>query len=872
MRNVIDCTLRTNFFQKDAEGAYKPYVACKLDSRGLEELAAPRPVVEILVYAPNVEAVHLRFGKVARGGIRWSDRREDFRTEVLNLVKAQQVKNAVIVPVGAKGGFVPKQPAAGATREDVHAEAVRAYQTFVRALLDITDNIGPGGGVIAPAGVVRHDKDDPYLVVAADKGTATFSDIANTLARERGFWLGDAFASGGSKGYDHKKMGITAKGAWEAVKRHFREMGRDIQKDPFTCVGVGDMSGDVFGNGALLSGQMKLLAAFDHRHIFLDPDPDPAASWNERKRLFNLPRSSWADYDAKLISKGGGVYARTLKEIPLSPEAKALTGLKKNRASPPELMSALLTADVDLLWFGGIGTFVKAVAQSNADVGDRANDAIRVNGRDLKAKVVGEGANLALTQLGRVEYARSGGRINTDAVDNAAGVNTSDHEVNIKILMSGPLRRGELTEVERDRLLAAMSADVERLVLADNYDQTLALSVALRSGTRDLDAAGRLMHELERNGRLDRAVEFLPDDESLRALARDGQSLTRPDLAVLLAYVKLELKDAILASGLPDDSHFEAMLKGYFPPLATSRFSREILQHPLRREIVATRLANKVVNLAGPLFVQRMRELASAGGAEIARAFELAASAFGLEELKGRICALDLKIGAEVQNAMVAEIAELFRRLGLWFLVHLPADVPINETARAYANGVSELHGRLEGLISPFERLVTEARITELTAAGVPLDVAEDVAVLPLMGAACEIVLLAQSKSVAVDAAAGTYFAVGTEVGLDRLRGLAERVSAADHWDRLAIRRIVDDLFASQRMLAAEALALAGPRLSKGTRAEGAAAARAWAERRRADLARAKAFLKELEHGGPLGISKLTLANSQVQTLATESA
>ncbi|MGQ0741834.1 MAG: NAD-glutamate dehydrogenase [Alphaproteobacteria bacterium] len=871
MRNVIDSTLRTNFFQRDANGAHKAYIACKLDSHGLEELPAPRPFVEVFVYAPNVEAVHLRFGKVARGGIRWSDRREDFRTEVLNLVKAQQVKNAVIVPVGAKGGFVPKQVPVNAAREDAHAEAVRAYQTFIAALLDITDNIGPDGNVVPPSDVVRHDGDDPYLVVAADKGTATFSDIANALARERGFWLGDAFASGGSQGYDHKKMGITAKGAWEAVKRHFREMGRDIQSEPFTCIGVGDMSGDVFGNGMLLSRQTKLLAAFDHRHIFLDPDPDPGVSWNERKRLFDLPRSSWSDYDPRHISKGGGVYARTLKEIPLSTEVKALTGLTKSRASPPELMRALLGASVDLLWFGGIGTFVKASAQSNADVGDRANDAIRVNGQDLKAKVVGEGANLALTQLGRVEYARRGGRINTDAVDNAAGVSTSDHEVNIKILMSGPLRRGSLSSAERDRLLVAMTADVEQLVLADIYDQTLAISVATKGGPRDLDAAGRVMRELERSGKLDRAVESLPDDETLRLLARDGLSLTRPDLAVLLAYVKLDLKHAILAGNLPDDPHFGGMLESYFPPQAVARFKNEIVSHPLRREIIATRLANKVVNLAGPLFVQRMCELASASGAEAARAFELATSAFALDELRARICSLDLKVAADTQNAMVAELAELLRRLGLWFLVHLPAGAPINTTAQAYAAGIAELHGRFEGLISPFERQVTEARITELTSSGVPLDIAEDVAVLPLMGAACEIVLLSQSRSVPVDAAAGAYFAVGTEVGLDRLRGLAERVNAADHWDRLAIRRIVDDLFASQRVLAAEALGLGGAAFAKATRVEGASAARAWAQARRADLARTEAFLSELEHAGPLSIAKLTLASSQVQTLATES-
>ena len=872
MRNVIDCTLRTSFFQEDAQGRFKSYLASKLDSQKLDELPAPRPHVEIFVYAPKVEAVHLRFGKVARGGIRWSDRREDFRTEVLSLVKAQQVKNAVIVPVGAKGGFYPKQLPQNATREEVQAEGVRAYQTFIGALLDITDNIGPDGKVIAPKDVVRHDEDDPYLVVAADKGTASFSDIANAIAIERGFWLGDAFASGGSRGYDHKKMGITAKGAWEAVKRHFREMGRDIQSEPFTCIGVGDMSGDVFGNGMLLSKQTKLIAAFDHRHVFFDPDPDVEKSWTERKRLFDLPRSSWADYNTALITKGGGAFARTAKEIVLSPEMKALTGLKKDRVAPNDFIHALLMAECDLLWFGGIGTYVKSSGQSQADAGDRTNDSLRVNGREIKAKVVGEGANLGLTQLGRVEYARSGGRINTDAVDNSAGVDTSDHEVNIKILMSGPLRRAEIKEEERDQLLAAMTEDVGRLVLADNYDQTFAISVAQASSARDLDAAGRFMRELEKSGKLDRSVEFLPDDEALRALAREGLGLTRPDLAVLLAYAKLDLFHAVVASELPDDGYFAAELEAYLPPLAVKRFADELPNHRLRREIVASRLANETVNLAGPLFVQRMRELSSASGGEIARAFVLSANAFGLEELKIRVSALDLKVRADIQNAMMVDVAELMRRLGLWFLVHLPGGTGIAETVRIYGAGVAALKGHFAGLISPYEAQATEARIAELQAAGIPLDVAEDVAVLPLLGAVPEIVLLSQLHNVPVDAAAGAYFAVGTLVGLDRLRGLASRISVTDHWDRLAIRRMVDDLFASQRVLAVEAIGNARDVLKRGDRTKGAEAAQAWAATRQEDLLRAQTFLSEIEHGGPLTIAKLTLANSQVQKLAPQPA
>ncbi|HWU24823.1 MAG TPA: NAD-glutamate dehydrogenase, partial [Rhizomicrobium sp.] len=497
-RNLVDCILRTNFHQTGVGGAPAPYIALKLDSQMLDDLPAPRPHVEIFVYAPQVEAVHLRFGKVARGGIRWSDRREDFRTEILGLVKAQQVKNAVIIPVGAKGGFYPKQLPVNSTREAVQEAAIAAYKTFVHALLDLTDNITPDGTLVPPARVVRHDEDDPYLVVAADKGTATFSDIANAIAEARGFWLGDAFASGGSHGYDHKKMGITARGAWEAVKRHFRELGRDVQTEPFTCVGVGDMSGDVFGNGMLLSRTTRLLAAFDHRHIFIDPDPDPEASFAERKRMFDLPRSSWADYGKSLLSKGGGVFPRTVKEISLSPEIQTLLRTDAQKMSPDEMIKTLIKADVDLLWFGGIGTFVKAQSQTNHDVGDRANDAVRVNGTELRAKVVGEGANLGVTQLGRIEYALKGGRINTDAIDNSAGVDTSDHEVNLKILFSGPLRRGELSAEARDTLLDQMVGDVAALVLRDNYDQTLTLSVGTYRGAADLDAQSRFIRDLER--------------------------------------------------------------------------------------------------------------------------------------------------------------------------------------------------------------------------------------------------------------------------------------------------------------------------------------------------------------------------------------
>jgi glutamate dehydrogenase len=866
LRNVIDNVLRSNFRQRDEAGQPKPYIAMKLDSSRLDELPLPRPHVEIFVYSPQVEGVHLRFGKVARGGIRWSDRREDFRTEILGLVKAQQVKNAVIVPVGAKGGFYPKQLPVNATREAVQEAGVAAYKVLINALLDVTDNLGADGTVIPPKDVVRHDGDDPYLVVAADKGTATFSDIANGIAEGRGFWLGDAFASGGSHGYDHKKMGITARGAWEAVKRHFRELGRDIQSEPFTCIGVGDMSGDVFGNGLLLSKQTRLIAAFDHRHIFLDPSPDPLVSWAERQRLFDLPRSSWADYDTALISKGGGVFARTLKEIPLSDAVKALAGVSADRLSPAELIKALLKAPADLLFFGGIGTFIKAASQTNLDAGDRANDAVRVNGSDIRAKVIGEGANLGATQLGRIEYARSGGRINTDAIDNSAGVDTSDHEVNLKILLGSPVRRGALGMQDRDALLIAMTDDVAAHVLQDNYDQTLALSVAEGRAVKDLDAHGRYMRDLERRGRLDRAVEFLPDDVGLQKLENENRGLTRPEIAVLLAYAKLDLDAEIVASALPDDPTFQSVLAGYFPKAAVERFPDALAQHRLKREIISTVLANRIVNLAGPVFVARMKEMSGASGAHVARAFVVADGALGLSALRTRIDALDGKVDAATQTAMYTDVAEILRRLGLWFITNVAADADLASTIALYQAGVDALRGTFHTLVSPFEAADTEARIKRLTDAGVKLDVAEDVAVLPLLGGAPEIALLARNRSLGVDLVAGAYFAVGAEVGIDRLRSLAGRITATEHWDRLAIRRIVDDLYAGQRALTAEALDGAG---ATGNRGDGAAAVKAWAEKRGETLARVKSFLEMLERGGDPSIARLTLANSQIRELAT---
>jgi glutamate dehydrogenase len=663
-------------------------------------------------------------------------------------------------------------------------------------------------------------------------------------------------------------MGITARGAWEAVKRHFRELGRDIQTETFTCVGVGDMSGDVFGNGMLLSKKTLLIAAFDHRHIFLDPDPDPEKSWAERQRMFDLPRSSWDDYNRSLISKGGGVYPRSAKEIVLTPEVKAIAGIAPDKVSPGQLINALLKAQVDLLCFGGIGTFIKSSAQTNLDVGDRANDAVRVNGADVRAKVVGEGANLGVTQLGRIEYARNGGRINTDAIDNSAGVDTSDHEVNLKILLGGALRRGELKPDARDALLNKMTEDVAKHVLTDNYDQTLALSVAQARASKDLDAHARYMRDLEGRGKLDRAVEFLPDDIELRKRMQADQGLTRPELSVLLAYAKLDLDAEIIASDLPDDPTFESALASYFPPEAVKRFPADLHQHRLRREIIANTLVNRLVNLAGPVFVARMKEMSGAHGARIARAFVAADGAFALSALKSRIDALDGHVKAGIQIGMYTDIAEILRRLGLWFIDNVPGDVDLAETVALYRAGTEALRGTFAGLVSPYEARDTEARIAELQAAGVPLDIAEDVGVLPLLGGAPEIALLARARKLSVDLVAGAYFAVGATVGIDRLKGLAQRITATEHWDRLAIRRIVDDFFASQRALTSDALTFLDPAQAKGTRIDGAAAVAAWAEAHKDKLGRAKSFIAALEQQGEFSVAKLTLADSQIHELA----
>jgi glutamate dehydrogenase len=770
---VVLAILRCNFFQRSENGEHRPVLAFKLDPKGIPDLPLPRPRYEIYVVGPRVEGVHLRMGEVARGGLRWSDRREDFRTEVLGLMKAQNVKNTVIVPVGAKGGFVARQLPSG-PRDAIHTEGVAAYRQYINALLDLTDNI-VAGRVAPPPNLHRRDGNDPYLVVAADKGTATFSDIANAIAVERGFWLGDAFASGGSAGYDHKKMGITARGAWECVKRHFRELGRDIQREPFTVAGIGDMSGDVFGNGMLLSQQIKLVAAFNHQHIFIDPNPNPATSFAERVRLFALPRSAWTDYNARLISKGGGIYERSAKAIPLSVEVRSMLGIDATSATPNDVIRAILCMSVDLLWNGGIGTYVKASDEPQSAAGDRSNDAVRVDGRDLRAKVVGEGGNLGCTQRGRVEYALTGGRINTDFIDNSAGVNTSDVEVNLKILTSAIESRGALRRAERDRLLARLTGDVTKLVLRNNYLQSQALSTLELQSAARLPELQSLIRHLERKGELDRQVENLPDDEALATRRKQGLGLTRPELAVVLAYSKISLYRQLIDTNLPDDSYFAQEVERYFPSAVTQRFSKDIRRHQLRREIVTTAVTNSLVNRMGPSFVMRACEETSASAADVARAYSIARELLQARDIWSDIEALDNRIPSEAQYAAYADTARTLRHATMWLLRR--------QSALVVADTVSELSAPVRTFQQIVQRSLsgdlkrefvsTEQRYLD---AGLPATLATRLANGTSRDAAFDVAELAKLQRRPIVAVAADWFAIGEKLKLDWLGSRIDRL------------------------------------------------------------------------------------------------
>jgi glutamate dehydrogenase len=850
---VVRAVLRTNYFQKDAAGQAKPYLSLKLDPDLVPDLPEPRPMFEVFVYSPRVEAVHLRGGRVARGGIRWSDRLEDFRTEVLGLMKAQTVKNAVIVPVGAKGGFVVKRPPPGGDRAALLEEVVECYRTFMRGLLDVTDTIA-GGKVIPPPDVVRHDEDDPYLVVAADKGTATFSDIANEIAIEYGYWLGDAFASGGSAGYDHKQMGITARGAWESVKLHFRELGTDVETTDFTVAGVGDMSGDVFGNGMLLSPHIRLIGAFDHRHVFLDPNPDAATSFAERERLFGLPGSSWADYDPALISPGGGAFPRTAKSIPLSPEVRAALDVESESLTPSELIHALLRAPVDLLWNGGIGTYVKAAEERHAEVGDRANDAVRVDAEELRCRVVGEGGNLGFTQRARIAFARAGGRIFMDAIDNSAGVDCSDHEVNIKILLDTIVADGDLTGKQRNAILAEMGDEVAALVLRDNYEQTQAIATSTAQAASMLEVHERYVRSLEQDGTLNRELEFLPSDEGFDEREAAGGGLTAPEFATLLSHTKIALEQELLASDLPEDPYLSSELARYFPTRLREEFGAQLQRHPLRREIIASRVVNDLVNRAGTTFAFRLGDETGAGADDIARAYTAAREAFGLRELWSEIEALDGRVPTETQIAMRLKARILLERATRWLLRSRRRPLDIAVTVARYAPGAAALGQALPALLGSAELEAAQAKAAALDGVGVPAELADRVALLEALVPTFELVEIAAATELDVVAAAEVYFALGARLELHWLRDRIIDLPRETRWEAMARAALRDDVYAEQAGLTAEVLR------------SGAGAERWLAENANA-VERSLQVLADIRTGGTLDLARLSVAVREMRNL-----
>jgi glutamate dehydrogenase len=800
---VAQATLRINWFQRGPDGGPKEYLALKLRPADIPDLPQPRPAFEIFVCSPRMEGIHLRGGKVARGGLRWSDRREDFRTEILGLMKAQMVKNAVIVPVGAKGGFVVKRPPAerGALRDEVLA----CYRQLVGGLLDLTDNLVEDRSV-PPEDLIRYDGDDPYLVVAADKGTATFSDTANEVAARYGFWLGDAFASGGATGYDHKAMGITARGAWECVRQHFQASGVDYTRAPFTVVGIGDMSGDVFGNGLLLSPGIKLIAAFDHRHVFIDPDPDPRASFEERRRLFALPTSSWADYDPTLLSAGGGVYPRTLKSVHLSPQACEVLGTRAEILTPADLIRILLRAPVDLLWNGGIGTYVRAAGERDADVGDRGNDAVRIPATALRCKVIGEGGNLGLTQLARVEFARRGGRLDTDFVHNAGGVSCSDHEVNIKILLDRVVAEGDLTVKQRNALLEEMTDEVARLVLKDCYWQCRAVGLDELRAPSLLSEHSRFIRALEQRGALNRALEYLPNEEALAERRSAGEGLTRPELAVVLSYAKHTLYESLLASNLPEDPCLAPELVRYFPRPLRERFPERIRAHRLRREILAASVSNRLLNRMGSTFVFRLQEDLGAAPADVVRAHIVAWEVLAMRRLWSEVAGLDAQVEDRVQREMLSAGARLMARTTRWLLRSREGPIVVSAAIERYRGRVDILAGGLAELVDEGHRALLEETAAPLLEAGVPADLGRWVAGFDPLSRAFDLVEITEASGVEMKEAAQVYFALGSTLDLDWLGGCITALPAEDRWLARARAALRDDLSEHHRALCVAAL------------------------------------------------------------------
>ena len=857
--NAITSTLRTNYFQRDENGHPRPNLAFKLDPRALEALPEPRPFREIFVYGAAVEGVHLRFGPIARGGLRWSDRAQDYRTEVLGLVKAQQVKNAVIVPVGAKGGFYPKRLPVDGGREAVFEAGRDAYKLFIRTLLSVTDNLD-GDTVLPPADTVRHDGDDPYFVVAADKGTATFSDTANAISQEQDFWLDDAFASGGSAGYDHKKMGITARGAWEAVKRHFREMDIDIQSEPFTVAGIGDMSGDVFGNGMLLSEKIRLVAAYDHRDIFIDPNPDFEAGFAERKRLFDLPRTSWQDYDKEKMSPGGMIIPRSLKSVELTEEAAKAIGMEPGRTTPQEIMSAILRMEVDLLWFGGIGTYIKAAGEADTEVGDRANDVIRVTADEVQAKVIGEGANLGVTQKGRIAYAANGGRCNSDAIDNSAGVNSSDVEVNIKIALANAMRENRLTREDRNTLLASMTDAVAELVLRNNYLQTLAISLAHNEGLAGLSEHARLMNALESRDLLKRKVETLPDDAAIAERRAAGRALTRPEIGVLLSYAKIVLFDEIVASDLPDDPYFHDTLMSYFPPKMQDDYQGDIETHRLRREIVATLLGNDAINRGGPAFVIHMGDQSGATAPDVVRAFVMARDGLSLPDLYERIDALDTKVPGELQNELYTRIGQALSATSTWALKTGTAmSGEISATVAEMRAAVDKHLPMLLDAVPEFlegEMDETKSRLTEL---GIPDALAADIARLSVRVLVPDVLRVARLSSESIDKVIQTYFAITEAFRIGRIQAAAARLQPVDHYENLALGRNLDEIYEARRVIAISALK---------SFADAEDPFESWRAENHGRIGHVAGQILQLAETGELTVAKLTVAAGMMSDLA----
>jgi len=860
---LVTATLRTNFFQTPAEGRVASRLALKLDPRSIPDLPLPRPMFEIFVYSPRVEGVHLRGGPVARGGLRWSDRPEDFRTEILGLAKAQTVKNAVIVPVGAKGGFVVTSPPLG--RDALQAEVASCYRTFVRGLLDVTDNVIEGR-VVPPHRVVRHDGDDPYLVVAADKGTATFSDMANGISREYAFWLGDAFASGGSKGYDHKAMGITARGAWVSVRRHFRALGIDVQNEDFTVAGIGDMSGDVFGNGMLLSRHIRLVAAFDHRHVFVDPDPDPGRGFDERARLFALPRASWADYDPAAISPGGGVFPRTAKTVPLSDEMRRALDVDAEALPPDELVRAILRAPVDLLWNGGIGTYGKASTEANADVGDKNNDAVRIDATELRCRVVGEGGNLGFTQRGRIEFALHSGHINTDAIDNAAGVNCSDHEVNIKILLDRVVRDGDLTAKQRDALLAAMTNDVATQVLGDNNGQTRALYISVAQAGAMRDVHVRYLDVLERSARLDRALEQLPTGDELRDRAHTGGGLTMPEFAIVLAYSKIALFGELLASDVPEDPFLGRELEQYFPEVLRSRYPDQIREHPLRREIIATRVTNSVVDRAGTTFIFRLTEETGMAAPDVARAHTAAREIFGLRTLWAQIADLDDVVGTDTQIALLLEVRRLAERATRWLLRNRSQPLDIAAATEFFRRGVKELAVLIPTLVTEHRRRRFERTVDDHVGAGVPKDLAWSVGTLPDLISALDITTVARSTARPVGEVAEVYYTLDEYLKLDWLRDRILELPRDDRWQSLARAALREDLHVVHSAITAEVLRTIPPG------AKGHEQVDHWVGTIEAATNRCLRLLGDVINSGRFDLATLSVALREIRTLVQASA